>query len=89
MALCREVHHIVEAVLPEQFVGQAPVAYVSLDKDAAFAVDVAGNGAQVARIRKGVEHHDADIVVSLQQILNKVGADESGGAGHKKCLHNA
>ena len=87
MALGGKVHHIVEIVLGEKLIHQLAVADVALDKDATVAVNVLGNGTEVARIGQGIENDYADMLVYPQEILNVVGAYESGGAGYEISLH--
>ena len=87
VALGGKVHHIVELVPAEEVVHQLAVADVALHEDAAVIVDVPGDGAEVARIGQGVEDDHADMLVYPQDVLDVVGADESGGAGYEIGLH--
>ena len=87
VALGGEVDHVVELVAGEEVVHEGAVADVAADEDAAFVVDVPGDGAEVARIRQGVEDDHADVFVYPQEVLDVVGADESGGAGYEVSLH--
>ena len=87
VALGSEVDDVVELVAGKEVVHQGAVADVSADKDAAVVVDVGSDGAEVACIGQRVEHDDADVFVYAQQVLDVVGADESGGAGYEVSLH--
>ena len=87
VALSSEVDHVVELVTAEEVVHKSAVADVAADEDAAFVVDVPGDGAEVARIGQGIENDYADMLVYPQDVLNIIGADESGGAGHEISLH--
>jgi len=89
MALGGEVHHDVDVVFLEKFVGQRAVADVAFHEEAALLVDVGGNGAKVAGVGERVEHHDAHIVVVLQQIFHVVCANEAGAARHEISFHSS
>ena len=65
MALGGKVYHIVYIVFAEESVGELPVAYVALDKEATTVVDVVFDGAEVAGIGEGIEHHHAYVVVGI------------------------
>ena len=65
MALGGKVYHIVYIVFAEESVGELPVAYVALDKEATMVVDVVFDGAEVAGIGEGIEHHHAYVVVGI------------------------
>ena len=78
-----EVHHIVDVVLSKKPVHQFAVANVAPYKEAATLVDVGFNGAEVAGVGEQVEHNDAEVfipVLLIEQTLDVVGTDESGGS---------
>ena len=87
MALGRKVHHVVKLVLGKQFIGQHTVADVAFHKEAAFVINVVGNGSQVAGIGQGIQNHHLDIAMLGQDILDVIGTDKSGRTGYKISLH--
>ena len=65
MALGGKVYHIVYIVFAEESVGEFPVAYVALDEEATTVVDVVFDGAEVAGLGEGIEHHHAYVVAGI------------------------
>ena len=58
-----EIHHVIEAILSKQTVYYFAAANISLDKKAAFIVDILGNGSQISCIRQSIQYHDFDVVM--------------------------
>ena len=87
MAFGSEIHHVIEAILSKQTVYYFAAANISLDKKAAFIVDILGNGSQISCIRQSIQNHDLHVAMFCQNILNVVCADKSCGTGHQISFH--
>jgi len=86
MALGGEVHHVVHVVLIEYNCHHIAVANVTTHEYAALAVYVVLDGSKVAGVGQRVENDHLYLLVGIllvEQILHKVGADESCGARHQ------
>ena len=87
VTLRREIHHGVEVVLPEQIAHQRTVADVAAHEDVARLVLQIRQILQIARIGQGIQIHDTQLGVLVQHVVDKIGADEAGAAGHKDGFH--
>ena len=83
MALGSEVHHIVYIVFSEEPVGKFAVADVAAHEDATVVVDVILYSSEISCVCKQVEHYHLYffiLVFAVKQILDVVGADETGSS---------
>ena len=78
MAFSGKVDHHIETVFGKKAINEGTIANVAFHEKAAFVVDVLRYGAKIAGISEKVEHDNAHVVVLFQDILQVVGADESG-----------
>ena len=82
MALGRKVDHIVDIVLGKEAVEQLPITDVALYEEATLTVDVVFDGSQVSGVCQRVKNNDLNIfvlILSVEQILDKIGTDKSSG----------
>ena len=88
VALGGKVDDIIGVILGDQVGDQGLVADVALHEDVAgVALDVL-QVLQVAGVGQLVQIDEADVLVLLQHVMHKVGADETGTAGNKIGFHN-
>ena len=82
MALRREVHHCVGLFRLEERVHALPVADVQLDEAEIRMLHGALQRGQVSRIGQLVQADDPVFRMGLQHVIDEIGADEPGPAGH-------
>ena len=87
VAFRREVDDVVGVILDNQVGDQRLIADIPLHKDmTGIPLDVL-EVLQIAGIGQLVQVHQTDILVFLQHVVDKVGADKTGAAGDKIGFH--
>ena len=88
MALGSKVHDRVKAVLLKKLLDKSAVMDIAADKGVALIIAHSHKVIKVAGIGEQVKIYKRDVLVILEHVSDKVGADEPGAAGDEYCLHN-
>ena len=87
MGLRGKIHHRVKLPGAEQLLHQLPVTDIALHKVVTGVLFHRRQILQIAGIGQRIQIHKLDITAFPQDVLNKIGADKPGAAGHKYIFH--
>jgi hypothetical protein len=82
-----EVHHVANAVLTQEALGQPGGPDVALDERESGTGQRAPKARQVAGVGERIENDNRVSGMSVQPVLGKVCPDEPGTSGYEKIRH--